>query len=312
MVIIIIIYVVALYLIFFKFRWLPWNSWTQYSSLFIGIVVMTASLVGLRNTAPSSSQAAITARVVEIAPQVSGRVNSVPAERNVRVDAGTILYTIDPTAYAARVADLEARLSLSRLRRDQFRELAEASAGSQFQLQQTEAQTRQLEAQLAGAQFDLENTKIRAPTNGLVARMFLKEGMQVSPGRAVMTFMDTDELLVGGLFPQHALRNVKIGDRVTVNFPVLPGRIFESKVLIIPSAIGDSVFVASGTLPTIQAQRMVRNYPIYIELPENFPNELKRVGMAALIYIHTEEQSNIVGGVAGIIQQIKASLDAVL
>jgi RND family efflux transporter MFP subunit len=280
--------------------------------LFIGIVIMTAFLVALRNTAPSSSQATITARVVEIAPQVSGRVNSVPAERNVRVDAGTILYTIDPTAFAARVADLESRLSLSRMRRDQFRELAEASAGSQFQLQQTEAQTRQLEAQLAGAQFDLENTKIRAPTNGLVARMFLKEGMQVSPGRAVMTFLDTDELLVGGLFPQHALRNVKIGDRVTVNFPVLPGRIFESKVLIIPSAIGDSVFVASGTLPSVQAQRMVRIYPIYIELPEDYPDELRRVGMAALIYIHTEKQSNIVGGVAGIIQQIKASLDAVL
>ena len=72
MIIIIVVYVVALYLIFFKFRWLPWNSWTQYSSLFIGIVVMTAFLVGLRNTAPSSSQAAITARVIEIAPQVSG------------------------------------------------------------------------------------------------------------------------------------------------------------------------------------------------------------------------------------------------
>jgi len=312
MIFIIVIYVELIYLVFFKFRWLPWNKWTQNVTLFIGIVVLTAFLVGLRNTTPSSTQAAVTALVVEIAPQVSGRIDSVQAERNVEVEAGTILYTIDPTAYAARVDDLNARLSLTRLRLDQYRELAEAGAGSRFQLQQSEAEVLQIEAQLASARFDLDNTKVRAPTKGLVPRMFLKEGMQVSPGRAVITFLDTDELLVGGLFPQHALRNVKIGDRATVNFPVLPGRIFETRVALIPSAIGDSVFIASGQLPTTQSQRMVRNFPIYVELPEDFPEELKRVGMAASIYIHTERQNGIVGGVAAIMQQLQASVDAVL
>jgi len=299
-------------LLFFKFRVLPWNKWTQNTTLLIGIVVLSWFLILLRNTAPNSTQASITTRVVEIAPQVSGRIDKVFAERNVEVDAGTVLYTIDPTAYAARVDSLEAQLSLARLRLDQFRELAEADAGSRFQLQQSEAEVRQLSAALAGAQFDLDNTQIRAPTKGLVPRMFLREGMQVSPGRAVLTFLDTDELVVGGLFPQHALRNIKVGDRATVNFALLPGQIFESKVAIIPSAIGDSVFSATGQLPSIQAQRMVRDFPVLIELPEDFPDDLKRVGMAALIYIHTENENKLVAGVAGIMQNIKASLDAIL
>lgn len=312
MVIILVFYVLLIYLVFFKFHWLPWNMWTQNVSLFIGIVILTGFLVALRNTTPISTQGAMTARVVEIAPQVSGRIDSVLAERNVKVEAGAILYTIDPTTYVARVNDLEARLSLSVLRRDQYRELAEADAGSRFQLQQSEAEVLEVEAQLASAQFDLDNTKVRAPTKGMVPRMFLKEGMQVSPGKVVITFMDTDEMLVGGIFAQHALRNVKIGDRATVNFPVLPGQIFESKVAIIPSAIGDSVLLASGQLPTTQGQYMVRDFPIYIELPEDFPEELKRVGMAASIYIHTERESGLVGGVAGIMQQINTSLDAIL
>ena len=228
------------------------------------------------------------------------------------VEEGTILYTIDPTAYQARVDDLEARLTLSRMRLEQFQQLAAADAGSQFQLQQGETEVAQLEAQLAGAQFDLDNTQVRAPAKGMVPRMFLKEGMQVSPGRAVLTFLDTDEMIIGGLFSQAALRNVSIGDKATVNFPVLPGRVFETRVAIIPGAIGDSAFYATGQLGTTQTQRMVRHYPVYIEVPEDFPEELKRVGMAASIYIHTEAQSNIVGGVANIIQQIKASMDAVL
>jgi multidrug resistance efflux pump len=141
--------------------------------------------------------------------------------------------------------------------------------------------------------------------------MFLKEGMQVSPGRSVMTFLDIDDLMVGGLFPQKALRNVKIGDKALVNFPALPGRVFESKVVNMPSAIGDVQMLAAGQLPTTQEMQGTRLYPIYIELPEDFPDELDRVGLAASIYIHTE-RAGIVGSVAMILQKISASLDAIL
>ena len=311
MVFIIILYVGVIYLVFFKFRLLPWNKISQAISLVVGIIIVTGFLVGLRNLAPASTQAATTTRIVEIAPQVSGRIKSVPAERNVTVDEGTILFTIDPAAYQARVDELTARLDLSRLRLGQFEELAEASAGSQFQLQQSQAEVRQLEAQLSSAQFDLDNTTVRAPFRGMVPRMLLGEGMQVSPGRSVMTFLDTDQLLVGGYFQQKALRTVKIGDKAMVNFPTLPGRVFETKVVMIPTAIGDSQLLASGQLSTVQAQRMVRVYPIYVELPEDFPNDLRRSGLAAKVYIHTEG-AGIVGSVAVILQKISASLDAIL
>jgi multidrug resistance efflux pump len=311
MVFIIVLYVGIIYLVFFKFRLLPWNKISQAISLVVGIIIVTGFLVGLRNLAPASTQAATTTRIVEIASQVGGRIDSVPAERNVTVDEGTVLFTIDPTAYQARVDDLTARLDLSRLRLGQFEELAEASAGSQFQLQQSQAEVRQLEAQLASAQFDLNNTIVRAPFRGTVPRMFLKEGMQVSPGRSVMTFLDMDELMVGGLFPQKALRNVHIGDKAMVNFPALPGRVFESKVVNMPRAIGDVQMLAAGQLPTTQEMQGTRLYPIYIELPEDFPDELDRVGLAASIYIHTE-RAGIVGSVAVILQKISASLDMIL
>jgi hypothetical protein len=97
-----------------------------------------------------------------------------------------------------------------------------------------------------------------------------------------------------------------------VNFPTLPGQVFETKVVIIPTAIGDTQFLATGQLSTIQSQRMVRLYPIYVELPEDFPNDLRRSGLAAKVYIHTEGASGMVGSVAVILQKISASLDAIL
>ena len=164
---------------------------------------------------------------------------------------------------------------------------------------------------MTSARFNLENTTVTAPTRGMVPRLFLKEGVQVSPSKSVMAFVDTSELLVGGLFPQKALQTVKIGDTARVNFAALPGRVFESKVAIIPSAIGDTQFMASGQLSSIQGQRMVNQYPIYIELPEDFPDDMRKVGLAASIYIHTEG-AGVVGSVANVLQFISSSLQAIL
>jgi multidrug resistance efflux pump len=311
MIFVVVLYGGLVYLLFFRFRLLPWNMFTQGITLLVGIVLLLGFLVGLRTLTPASTQAGITGRIVEIAPQVSGRVVAVHAQRNVTVEKGAKLFSIDPTPYQAKMDELEARLALSRRRVDDYRELVEAGAGSEFQLEQTEAETKQLEAQLTSARFNLENTTVTAPTRGMVPRLFLKEGVQVSPSKSVMAFVDTSELLVGGLFPQKALQTVKIGDTARVNFAALPGRVFESKVAIIPSAIGDTQFMASGQLSSIQGQRMVNQYPIYIELPEDFPDDMRKVGLAASIYIHTEG-AGVVGSVANVMQFISSSLQAIL
>ena len=121
---------------FFKFRWLPWNIFTQGVTLLVGVVILSGFLVGLRKLTPASTQGALTARIVEIAPQVGGRINKVTAERNVIVEPGAVLFTIDPTRFQATVDELEARLALSRLRLGQFEELVTQNAGTKFQLQQ--------------------------------------------------------------------------------------------------------------------------------------------------------------------------------
>ena len=311
MVIVSVIYLVLVYVLFFKLRLLPWNKITQGLTLLVGVVILTAFLAGLQSLTPSSTQGQITTRITEIAPQVSGRITGVSVKLNVEVEQNSVLFTIDSTLYQARVDELEALLELSRLRLEQFTDLAEASAGSKFQLQQTQAETRQLEAQLEAAKFDIENTVVRAPSKGLVPSLILTVGMQVSPSKSVLTFVDTSKLYVGGLFSQKALQNVKTGDKATVNFPALPGQIFETRVWTIPSAIGNAQFMASGLLTTVDGQRMTRLYPIFMEFPEGFPKDLRKIGLAATTFIHTES-AGVVGIVAVILQWVSTSLDAIL
>jgi len=307
MVIIIGLYFLLVYLLFFKFRWLPLNGFSKTAIVAVGVFILLVAVTALRLKTPATAQAAILTRIVEIAPQVSGRVAEVLIQRSEVVEAGTPLFSIDPTAYQAKVDGLEAQLSLSRLRLQQFEELAAADAGSRFQLQQAQSETRALEAQLAGARFDLDNTVVRAPARGMVPRLFLKEGTQVSPSKSVMTFLDTSELKIGGLFQQAALQNVKVGDRATVSFPALPGQVFESKVVKIPDAIGDVQLMASGQLPKVTQMQTTRLFPIYVALPEDFPEQMKKVGLAAVVYVHTED-AGAISAVALAMQWVSASL----
>ncbi|MCP3879964.1 MAG: HlyD family efflux transporter periplasmic adaptor subunit [Sulfitobacter sp.] len=240
MLIITALYLALVYLLFFRFTVIPWNRISQVLTVLIGVVMLTEFLVGLQGLAPASVQGAITGRIVEIAPDVTGRIVTVSVEPNVTVDEDTELFSVEPVLYEARVEELEARLKLARLRLGQYQELAASSAGTEFQVQQSEAEVKQLAASLTGARFDLDNTVVRAPARGLVPRMLLKPGMHVSPSRSVLTFLDTSELEIAAQFQQKALVNVKPGDKAMVNFPALPGQVVEAEVIEVPGAVGDA------------------------------------------------------------------------
>ena len=311
MVIIIGLYFVLVYLVFFRFKWLPLNALTKTIIVFLGVFIFLTVITKLHTRTPASSQAAVTTYMTEIAPQVNGRIDSVLVEVNQVVEEGAVLFTIDPTLYQSRVDALEASLSLAKLRQEQFAELADADAGSRFQYQQSVAEAAQLEAQLAGARFDLANCEVRAPSKGMVPRLFLKEGQQVSPGRSVIAFMNTESMVVNGVFNQIGLQHVKIGDTAMVSFPALPGRLFKSEVVIVPTAIGEGQLIASGVLHRTSAYQAVRTYPIAVALPEDVPDEMRKAGVAALVYIHTEDAGPI-SGVAKMLQFIAYSMTIIL
>ncbi len=311
MVVIALLYAGLIYLVFFKLEWLPWNRLSQLISLVIGIVILSGFLVGLENLTPNSSQAVVMGRVVDIAPQVGGVVTHVPVKQNQRVEEGAVLFEIDPTLFAARVDEIEATLALQKLRLGQFEQLAEVGAASLFEVGLAGAQIEQLEARLQGARFDLANCTVRAPFAGRVPKLLLKPGVQVSPARPVLTFVDAEQLAIFAIFSQKALQNVEVGDRVTVNFPALPGRVFEAEVRAFVSGIQEGQILATGQLDPVSRRRMVRGYPLVVSLPEDFPPKLRKVGLAANATILTQS-AGPVAIVAVVVQWLQTALDAVL
>jgi multidrug resistance efflux pump len=178
------IYSFFIWLIFFKFKLLPWNIVSQVIVVTIPIIGLTALILLLNIVAPSSHDIRVVNYVVPINPQVRGLVIEVPIEPNRPIKKGDLLFKIDPTPFENAVKNIEAqvaqlrvalitaeassrnlgeqlksatgqkaalqsKLELSRKRMDQYKELAESGAGNRFDYEQAATDVQNLEGQLA-------------------------------------------------------------------------------------------------------------------------------------------------------------------
>src|SRR6185369_9522599 len=97
------IYSLFVWLIFFKFKWLPWNIVSQVIVVTLPIIGLTALILLLNVVAPSSHDVRVINYVVPINPRVPGLVIDVPIEPNRPVKKGDVLFKIDPTPYEIAV-----------------------------------------------------------------------------------------------------------------------------------------------------------------------------------------------------------------
>ena len=105
------IYSFFVWLIFIKFKWLPWNTAWQVTVVIIPIVGMAAMILTLNVVAPSTADVRVLKYVVQVIPQVRGRVIEVPVEPNRLVKQGELLFRIDPTQYQNDLNVAKAKLA---------------------------------------------------------------------------------------------------------------------------------------------------------------------------------------------------------
>ena len=145
------IYAFFVWLIFIKFKWLPWNITSQVIVVIIPVVALTALILTLNVVAPSTPDVRVFKYVVQILPQVRGRVLEVPVEPNRLVKKGSLLFRIDPTPYQNDLNVAKARLAADQAK------LAQAGAN----VVDASASARQLNEQLKAASAEVRSLQPR-------------------------------------------------------------------------------------------------------------------------------------------------------
>jgi len=154
------IYSFFVWLIFIKFKWLPWNIYSQVTVVVIPIVALTALILTLNVVAPSSPDVRVFRYTIPIVSQVRGRVIEVPIqEGNVPVKKGDVLFRIDPTPYQLQVNTLQAQLANAIA---QTKETEESLKGAQAKTAETKGAIAQAVARTAevNAKLDLARKRV--------------------------------------------------------------------------------------------------------------------------------------------------------
>ena len=148
-------------------------------------------------------------RVAEVRPRVGGIVIERVFEQGSRVQAGDVLYRLDPAQYRVQVSSAEGTLARAQAaqknaqaeakRQEELRE-RNVSSGSSYDtavsaLAQADADVTIAQAQLQEAQLNLDYTEVRAPITGVIGRATITEGALVAAQTDVMaTIQQLDPL----------------------------------------------------------------------------------------------------------------------
>jgi multidrug resistance efflux pump len=156
------------------------------------------------------------------------------------------------------------------------------------------AKIDQVATQLADAQYDLDQTTVRAPGDGYVTNLQLREGMLVGgPGAgAIMSFVledrDTNRGVIVAAFNQKNFLRLKPGQYAEVALHGYPGQIFTGRVVNAIDVSGAGQLTASGILPSDLGGSQPTLFAARIKLDNG--DELRLPGGSqAEVAVYTEE-----------------------
>lgn len=160
-----------------------------------------------------------------------------------------------------------------------------ATAPRQMEIVRAKADSAQAEAQrkkadLDQSQLNLQYTKVVAAVNGLVSNRTVEVGQNVVIGQEMMKIIPLDDIWITANFKETQLRNMKVGQRVTIKVDSTD-REYKGKVESIAGASGARFSLLPPENATGNYVKVVQRIPVKIVLNpgENNDHQL-RPGMS--------------------------------
>ena len=154
------------------------------------------------------------------------------------------------------------------------------------------ASIRQAQAAVRQAELDLEFTQIKAPVDGHVTNLKLRQGSHAVANQPALALVDVNSYWVYGFFKETSIRKVAKGDEAIVTLMAYPNSPIQGHV----DSLGWGIAQQDGSTgsdllpnvsPTFEWIRLAERVPVRIHLNE-VPKEIQlRVGTTASVLVKT-------------------------
>lgn len=156
-------------------------------------------------------------RFGELSFQVSGLIEEVAVVDAQEVEAGDLIARLDQRDFISNVTSARSQFRSSEDDYQRYLRLAQQDAVARSALQQRESQRDVARAQLDSAEKALEDTVLRAPFNGVIAKVPVRERENIVSGQLVAALIDTEILEVTIDLPARVVtESLEVEDRGSV------------------------------------------------------------------------------------------------
>ena len=132
----------------------------------------------------------------------------------------------------------EAQNSLSRADAQlEFLEQKKSKRYSNLEIARVQAQRDQAQTSYDAAQDSLAKANVRAPFDGIVYALPVKEGGFVSAGELLLQVADLTKVQVRAFVDEPDVARLSVGDPLEVTWDAVPGRIWHASVTSVPSTV---------------------------------------------------------------------------
>ena len=178
-----------------------------------------------------------------VSPEINGQVQKIFVREGERVKKGQLLIKLNSSITESSIKEVETGLEFANTVYERQKRLYDKNIGSEIDYLTAKNNKEALESKLKTLQAQQNMTLIKAPFDGIVDEIFVKEGEMAMPGMQTIQVVNLDNLYINADVSEAYLTKVRKGDMVLLEFPSYPDVKIEAPVY----RIGNVVKAANRT-----------------------------------------------------------------
>jgi RND family efflux transporter MFP subunit len=175
-----------------------------------------------------------------ISPEMNGRIEKIYVDEGMRVKEGQLLLSLNTDAIDKQMNGVESSLELAVKTFQKLDTLWKQNIGSEIEYLSAKNRKESLESQLQTLKAQKRMSQIRAPFDGIVDKIFPKEGEIASPAMPVIEFVNLSKLTITADVSEAFVNDIRTGEMVELSFSSLPDLSIKTPIIRTSKVISSS------------------------------------------------------------------------
>ncbi len=181
----------------------------------VGIEAVTAQTKAM-NQEIEVSGTVMANEMVELKPEVQGRVTNIYFQEGASVNQGSLLLKLNDQDLQASLMKAQAQLEIAKSTEGRLKRVLEANGVNQQEYDVAALQVKTLQADLEFLKAQIRKTEIRAPFSGNIGLRNVSLGAFIGPSDIVATLQQESKVKLDFLVPDVYAGNIKKGGKVNL------------------------------------------------------------------------------------------------